>query len=254
MARRAFTAIGGKWFGLAMAACYLWASVGAASADSTLWYSGDFDGNDALYNALVPRTQLASVYEELIVPVGQTWDLTSVFSNNLMDTTTSAALWQIRSGVSNGDGGTLLYHGYDAATQTLTGRTGFGYNEYTVSANVSSLNIVLTAGAYWLTVDPVVSSSSDVSYITTTSGANSVNVQPGSTGNSYVAGSYYVNNGGYNFEPASDWTGYSPVDFSMGVTGTVVSSAVPEPSTLVMGSLGALFVLGVAWRSRHRRS
>ena len=100
--------------GLAMAAIGLWVSVGGARAGTTLWYNGDFDGNDAIYNEVNPSVpQRGSVYDDFIIPVGQTWKIQSVYSNDQMDFTpdTLFAYWQIRSGVSDGVGGTLLASG-----------------------------------------------------------------------------------------------------------------------------------------------
>jgi PEP-CTERM motif len=81
----------------------------------------------------------------------------------------------------------------------------------------------------------------------------------GSNGTGVVIGgsciyiSYYINNYNYNFQPASDITGYSLVGFSMGVNGHSVAS-VPEPSTLVMGVIGTLTMLGYAWHRRRLRA
>jgi hypothetical protein len=78
---------------------------------------------------------------------------------------------------------------------------------------------------------------------------------PGNDGNSYVAGSYYSGpgQGGYDFEPASDYVSNpntGNADFSMGVNGIAVAT-VPEPSTLLMGVIGTLTMLGYACRRRR---
>jgi hypothetical protein len=67
---------------------------------------------------------------------------------------------------------------------------------------------------------------------------------PGNDDNSFVDSTVYST----PFEPASDFVGY-PADFSMGVYGTIAGS-VPEPTSLVMGLLGTLAVLGCARRGR----
>jgi hypothetical protein len=117
---------------------------------------------------------------------------------------------------------------------------------------VSGLSVTLTAGTYWLTVAPLAQNSSDLSYISTTSGANAIGMPPGNDGNSFVAGSFYnTQPGGYDFQPAVDHAtnpSGGPPDFSMGVSGIAVS-AVPEPSTLVMGLIGTLGLLGYSRRS-----
>jgi len=87
------------WVGLAMAAIGLWVSVGGARAGSTLWYNGDFDGVDAIYNEVNPSVpQRGSVYDDVIIPVGQTWTIQGVFSNDQMNfmPDTLSAYWQPR--------------------------------------------------------------------------------------------------------------------------------------------------------------
>ncbi len=238
---------------LALAAIALWASLGEARAGSTLWYNGDFDGNSALFNEVIPSVAQGSVYDDFIVPMGQTWTIQSVFSNDQMNfaPTSLSAYWEIRSGVSPGNGGMLLASGTGSATQTATGNpfAAPGQPEYTVT--VSGLSVTLGPGTYWLTVDPVGGTIDDTSYISTTSGLNAIGMPPGNDGNSYVAGSYYIGNyGGYDFEPAGDYVtnlnGGQP-DFSMGVVG------VPEPSTLVLGLIGTLTVFGCACLRRRPR-
>ncbi len=243
--------------GLAMAAIYLWASAGGARADSTLWYNGDFDGFSAAYNTIVPSaSSYALVYDDFVVPVGQTWTIESVFSNDQMNYTPSTlyAHWAIRSGVMLGDGGTLLASGTGPATQVATGNSLGSYLEYTVT--VSTPSVTLGPGTYWLSVDPLAHTTDDISSVSTTSGMNAIGMPPGNDGNSYLAGSYWVSVFGSNFVPAEDLipdpNNNGQADFSMGVTGVVVSS-VPEPSTLVLGLLGTLTVFGAA-RLRRRRT
>ena len=93
------------------------------------------------------------------MPVGQIWTLTSVFSNDQLNYRTNpvtTAAWEIRSGVSAGNGGTVVASASSAtATQTALSQTpGYFYaaNPVQITASVSSL--VLTAGTYWLTVYP----------------------------------------------------------------------------------------------------
>lgn len=115
-------------------------------ADLILFYGGDIDPNnpnaDALSNERNTSVTQSSIYQNFIVPVGQTWTIDRLWSNDLMNTTVSAADWEIRSGVSEGNGGTLIASATDvAATQTATGRSAFGLTEYTVQ--VTGLNEVL---------------------------------------------------------------------------------------------------------------
>ena len=210
-----------------------------ARADQVLWYNGDFDGVSGLANENNTQVSQAAVYDDFIVS-GSPWTITTVWSNDLMDFSTSSANWEIRSGVSAGDGGTVVASGTGvAATQTATGRNGFGYDEYTVS--VTGLNVVLGPGTYWLSVSPI-DDGSGRSFISTTSGANAIGNPPGNDGNSFFNSSYFS----ADFGPASDYVFYSPADFSMGISGT---NAVPEPSAIVLVASG----LGVLVLARFRR-
>ena len=247
--------------GLVVAAVGLWASAGGARADSTLWYNGDFNVNNmnippnALVNELTagsPSTYSA-VYDDFIVPAGQTWSVSSVFSNNLMSTSVTSAYWEIRSGVGSNDGGSLLHFGTDAASQTATGRSGFGLTEYTVA--VSDLTgITLTGGAagttYWLSVIPI-DTMDNSSSITNTDGSNSINVQPGTSDMAFFT-STDPNVGVTYFQPVTNNLFPPPANFSMGVDGIILSS-VPEPSTLVLGLMGTLAVFGAARLRRRTR-
>ena len=56
---------------------------------------------------------------------------TSVFSDNLADTNITGATWEIRQGITEGDGGSLIASGMTMTpTVTATGRSGFGFTEF----------------------------------------------------------------------------------------------------------------------------
>jgi len=203
-----------------------------ASAD-TLAYQGNFDGSNGLVNEVNSDAGVqAYTYDNFIVPAGQTWDITGLFSNNLSNLSWSSAFWDIRTGVSNGNGGVDVASGTGAASDIATGRSGFGYNEY--QAMVSGLNIELTAGTYWLAVTPN-SNGSGETFISTTSGAGGIN--PDLSGNSYLQSPYF----GAYYEQSSDFLGYNTPGFSMGVVGTVANGT-PEPASfaLIAGGLGLI--------------
>src|ERR1700734_3231828 len=54
----------------------------AHAGSVTLWYNGDNDGRDALVNQTGAADGL--VYDDFIVPTGDIYTLTGVFSNDLM--------------------------------------------------------------------------------------------------------------------------------------------------------------------------
>jgi hypothetical protein len=199
-----------------------------AAAD-TLWYNGDFSGIGNLDNGINTVIGNSLVYDDFMV-TGGGWVVTSVWSNNLMSYSTTQASWEIRSGMSDGNGGTLVASGTGPATQTLTGRQ-YSVPEYTIQ--VSGLNVSLAPGTYWLNVSPIASGSGG-SYNSMTSGANAIGQPAGNDGNSLWTSVHY----GYPGYTAR----YGGYDFSMGVGGT----AVPLPGSVwFLGS--GLMGLG-AWR------
>ena len=122
-------------------------------ADSVLWYNGDYDKNSSLTNAKASATNFAYVYDDFVVPAGQTWTIDRVWSDDLMTVNATRAFWAIRKGLAPGNAGTLVAGG-DVARATLT-PTGLkdpatGYPDEMVQ--VSNLNVVLTAGTYYLAV------------------------------------------------------------------------------------------------------
>jgi hypothetical protein len=186
-----------------------------------LWYNGDFNGVNALANeenTSIGSGEFASVYDDFIVPSGPVWSVTSVFSDNLENTNVTGASWEIRQGISVGNGGTLVASGITMTPVVIpTGRSGFGFTEYMIE--VTGLNVSLPAGIYWLNVTPI-GDGTGRSFEGTTSGANCVGTPCGNDGNSF----FNSNEGGANFQG-------TPYDFSMGVNGTAGSGCgSPSPT------------------------
>jgi hypothetical protein len=222
-----------------------------AKAGSILWYNGNADQRDAIGN----QTGIADglVYDDFIVPVNQTFTITAVFSNDAMPNgvgSNMTAYWEIRSGVSAGDGGTLLASGDGADTTTNSGTTfNFGGLSYPIYQNeVSGLSVTLGPGTYWLAVAPDVSNSG--SYIVTTSGSGAIGTPPGNDGNSYFSSTFF----GDSFLPTTDPSieGPGTWDYSMGIIGT--AAVVPEPSSLILGLIGMITTAGSVWARRRTRS
>jgi hypothetical protein len=224
--------------GFFAAAVLVAAGLPCARADH-IWYNGDFNGVNGLSNE---QNTTVNTY-------GRTYDnfslststvITRVFSNDLMTSAFSTtAYWEIRSGVSVGNGGTLVASGTNADTVTATGRSGFGLNEYTVS--VDGLNVTLGPGTYWLTCVPI-DSGSGRSFVSTTSGANSIGLLPG---NSFFDSPFF----NVSFGNAGDQLGGGAFDFSMGVDG---HAAVPAPAGVQLGIIGAAVALTGYYLRRFR--
>jgi hypothetical protein len=198
----------------------------AQAPPGSLWYNGDFNGVGYHANGHNTSDPPDTVHDDFIIPAGNVWNITGVFSDDLLSTVVTGAIWQIRQG---GIGGTLIAGGFTATpTVTSTGRSGFGYIEYMVEVTGIS-GVTLVPGQYWLSVTPL-GNGTGHSLNTTTSGVNCVGAPCGNDGNSWF------DSGG----------GYSSDDFSMGVIGSVV----PEPETwaLLGTGLGALLLI-----ARRRR-
>jgi hypothetical protein len=220
------------------------AGVVPARADLVLWYNGDVrSGGDGTVNEETTNRGSLNIYENFTVTDPAGWTIDRVWSNDSMQVTgINQASWSIRSGMSTGNGGTVIAGGISAATQTSTGRVNPspGFPEYSIQ--VSGLSVYLPAGTYWLSVSPLVGEDTGgvfKSYVSVTLGANAVGTPPGNDANSFINSSFL----GYNFAPAFN------KDYSLGVAGVV--GAVPEPTSIVLIGVGAA---GTLIHHRRRRT
>jgi hypothetical protein len=183
---------------------------------NALWYNGDFDGIDGLTNEQDTfATGFSHIYDDFNVNDPSGWDVTSVFSDDLSSTNIISATWEIRQGVSAGNGGTIVASGMTVTPEvTPTGRSGFGFTEFMVQVN--DINVHLDPGTYWLNVTPVDSLDGGRAFDSTTSGANCVGTPCGDDDNAFLDSTLF----GAVFEPVADF-GSQFHDFSMGVNGTV---------------------------------
>jgi len=135
-----------------------------------LFYAGDMDSANSNTNGLANEFDLivtsgAAVYAPFIVPTGATWTVTSLFTNNFLsagvvDPATSP--YEVRSKIptAGGKGGKLVCHGKKKSSAKATGRSDFGFNEYTVQVK-SIAGCSLTAGKYWEAVIPYCTNAND---------------------------------------------------------------------------------------------
>jgi hypothetical protein len=209
----------------------------AQAPPGSLWYNGDFDGNNGLSNERNTIITQAAVYDGFNV-TSPAWNATAVFSDDLVSTVITGADWEIRTSLSNGNAGTLIASGTtNSPIVTPTGRIGFGFTEYMVE--VTGLNVFLpmlpSGQHYWLNVTPV-GNGTGRSFISTTSGTNCVGTPCGNGMLTFFNSTYF---GVYFGGPGGP-------DYSMGVIGNVV----PEPATVALLTCGVGALL-IALRRRR---
>ncbi len=210
-----------------------------------LFYGGDFDINNPNANGLANENDAivggnpygAATYQNFIIS-GSSWNVTNMFTDNLSGLNPSTGYWEIRTGMSEGNDGTLIASGTAPLTHTLTGRIDFGLAEY--RDQVNGLNLTLSPGTYWMAVVPQDPNDANRSFNTNTFGLNAVGTQ--------TSDAQFFNSGffGTNFTNANNF-GVFPT-FSSGVLGTEV----PEPSNLIM--LGSGLVAAAAAGRRYIRT
>ena len=232
-----------NWFSGLLAVAFCLISLSGAKAQ-LLWYNGDRNAVNSIFGTATGDSA-GFVYDDFTVTDPGGWQISSVFVNIKLQSEVSTANWAILSGVSPGNGGSVVQSGTGSAlTLTSLGALSGGYTLY--QASVTGLNFNLGPGTYWLGVQPI----SDVAgFIVTTSGANAVGTPAGNDGNAYYTEtSLGIPLDGKNFE-SSTTENPNLGDFSMGVIGI---AAVPEPSSSALCLLG-FGLLAVYLRKRLAR-
>lgn len=197
---------------------------GLASVASAQFYGGDPDLVNGLWAVDTSYYGLdGRVYEDFNWGGG---NVTSVYGNYFLTSgNVDGYRLYIRSGVSSGNGGTLVYSETGAAyTAGLNGFDAFGFNGYRV--DVDNADFFLPAGTYHIALT-LVDDDGDYGYVQTTSGANSIG-GPIGNGNSFFDSSAF----GAFFLPTSSQYGVD-LDHSYGVN-------IPAPSALALLGLGGL--------------
>ena len=234
------------WGGCPGNNCYFYG--GDSSAGATVIEANFADAlaneNDAIisgspYGAAIYQNFASSYYISVA----------GLFTNNLSQITPTSGYWEIRSGVSEGNGGMLIASGTGNVTNTPTGRSGFGYTEY--HNEVDGLYVLLSPGTYWFAVVPNCTTCAGRSWNTNTTGLNSV----GTT----IPNEQYFNSSffGANFTNANNYGTFPTfssgvlVPYCSGSCGLDSASDVPEPSSFILLGSG---LMGAAVAALRRMS
>ena len=220
-------------------------AVASLSQAQVVFYGGDFDER----NGLIASTRVGDdglVFDDFTLT--QATNVTYLFGNYQVDSTNfSSAAWEIRSGMSIGNGGSLIASGNGSTSTIATNRVAFGRNEYQVT--VGGLNVNLAAGTYHMAMS-LDMSGVDRAFVSTTSGldvATGGDPNPVPTGGPLANGNSLFHSTWFAFNYGDVQSAFGPGvwDFSYGVGGVV-----PEPATVVV--LGAALMSLVAVRRRKR--
>jgi len=186
------------------------------------WYNGDWiSGIPGVLNSYVSGEQFNRVYDDFVVPASG-WTVAGVFAHTrLTSAAVTQASWEIRSGVSAGNGGTVVASGIGTATVTETLPEGDGSYIYLIE--VDGLSVTLPTGKYWLSVAPVTQAAG--AFLCATRGLNAVGNPPGNDGAAF----YYVPGNSF-FTPLQETGGGGTSgDFSLGVLAASASVVTGSP-------------------------
>jgi hypothetical protein len=200
------------WPALFVAAAFVLNTTAIAQAPPrSLWYNGDYNAINALANERNTLVSQAAVYDDFRVTAPQGWRVTAVFSDNYLTTVVTGADWEIRTGVSEGNGGTLVASGTTNSPVVTLIEGCFQICVYRVK--VIGLNIFLpmlpSGRHYWLNVTPV-GNGTGRSFNATTSGLHAVGSPPGNNQNAFFNSTQF----GAYFTSTSNES--QPYDYSMG--------------------------------------
>jgi PEP-CTERM motif len=215
-----------------------------AHADFILFYGGDFEVNNPNANALANENDAivsgtpygAATYQNFVIPAGHVWNIQSLFTNNLSDLTPNGAYWELRTGLSEGSGGTLIASGFGSTgagtfTWTPTCCNGLNYDSY--QAHVTGMSVDLGPGMYWESVVPQAPDQSGRSFnMNTFTRPNGIGTQVDNQ--QYFDSAFF----GASFTNANNEGVFQT--FSSGIDGYEV----PEPSSLIMVGSGLVSLGG----------
>jgi hypothetical protein len=124
-----------------------------------LFYGGDIDTTSPNAVGMSDENTLlisgAASYGSVVIPEGVTAKVYGIVFNVQADAAFDplSASYDIRTGVSEGNGGTSIASGSGPILVQPTGRNFLGLNEYTIAVSWTTL-VTLTPGQYWFNVEP----------------------------------------------------------------------------------------------------
>jgi hypothetical protein len=124
-----------------------------------LFYGGDLNTTDSNAAGLSDENTLlvlgSSTYTAYDVPNGVTAGVTGILVNvqASVNFDPQTAAYDVRTGISEGNGGTSIASGTGSILVASTGRNFIGLNEYTVYVHLPS-TLFLSEGEYWFNVTP----------------------------------------------------------------------------------------------------
>ncbi|MGB7585973.1 MAG: hypothetical protein WBM11_14095 [Terriglobales bacterium] len=181
---------------------------GLPSVSKTIvFYGGDINLSDpnaqAFANGNTLAISSAQTYAAVKAPASGKTVVSGTFGNNtamLGVFDPPEGTYDVRIGVSDGNGGTSLIHGTAAQTTTLTGRNPFGLVEYTTAVNFPKALTAQNGTTYWINENPQCTNTGDENcngefyYLSnTTQETNGVNA------GAQVAGQLYLNSNYFGF-------------------------------------------------------
>ncbi len=205
----------------------LLAVAGIATAASAQWYNGDPDLVNGLAAEFNTDVTDAYVFEDFDHGGGT---ITDVWGNYFWSSSITGYMYEIRSGMSNGFGGTLHASGNTDGAYSMTpnGFDAFGFTGYRLSADIADVN--LAAGTYMLALSPI-GKGSGRGFVQSTSGANGVG-SPNDNDLNWFQSTFFGTTYQENLQAGND--------FSYGVN-------IPAPASVALLGLGGL----VATRRRR---